>query len=302
VVISDIQRRRYIRAAGAVVALGLTFGSATGFAQQAQNGEWFVPGQARPAAPAPASRPAPRPPSGPSAALPLTGDGVGDQANGAPPPQFQLPPAPEIPPIAKGQATPAAIVGILSVPDVLRVSTAYQAAYKELNARGQKLNEDAQKEQATLRDMGQAFANERAKLSPEQIRAKEKEIQDRATEAQRRFGERNRIIQEAGQYVMMQINRTMEQVAQQVALSRGINLVLNRAQILGTTADFDLTPAVAEVLNKALPSVVVPPDGVSPLAMAPAAETPQPGPTTAAAQAQAAATGPAPAAKPPLKR
>ena len=138
------------------------------------------------------------------------------------------------------------------MPDVLRISTAYQAAYKELNARGQKLNEDAQKEQDALRDLGQAFAAERAKLSPEQIRTKEKEIQDRATEAQRRFGERNRIIQEAGQYVMLQINRTMEQVAQQVALSRGINLVLNRAQILGTTADFDLTPAVAEVLNKAL--------------------------------------------------
>ena len=63
----------------------------------------------------------------------------------------------------------------------------------------------------------------------------------------------------------------MEQVAQQVAVSRGINLVLNRAQILGTTADFDLTPAVADVLNKALPSVVVPPDGVSPMAMAPPA-------------------------------
>ena len=144
---------------------------------------------------------------------------------------------------------------------MLRISTAYQAAYKELNARGQKLNEDAQKEQTALRDLGQSFAAERAKLSPEQIRTKEKEIQERATEAQRSFGERNRIIQEAGQYVMMQINRTMEQVAQQVALSRGINLVLNRAQILGTTADFDLTPAVADVLNKALPSVVVPPDG-----------------------------------------
>ena len=135
-----------------------------------------------------------------------------------PPLKVQLPPAPEIPPIPKGQATPAAIVGILSVPDVLRISTAYQAAYKELNARGQKLNEDAQKEQAALRDLGQSFAAERAKLSPEQIRTKEKEIQERATEAQRRFGDRNRIIQEAGQYVMMQINRTMEQVAQQVAL------------------------------------------------------------------------------------
>ncbi len=57
---------------------------------------------------------------------------------------------------------------------------------------------------------------------------------------------------------MAQIDRTIEQVAQQVAISRGINLVLNRAQILGTTADFDLTPAVADVLNKVLPSVVDP--------------------------------------------
>jgi Skp family chaperone for outer membrane proteins len=286
------------RGKGAVVALALMLAPLTALAQQSPNGEWFVPGQARPAAAPPAARPVQRPPVSPAGVpgvLPLPGgDGSGDQAGGATPQQqFQLPPAPEIPPVPKGQATPAAIVGILSVPDVLRVSTAYQAAYKELNARGQKLNEDAQKEQGALRDLGQTFAAERAKLTPEQIRSREKEIQERATEAQRRFGERNRIIQEAGQYVMLQINRTMEQVAQQVALSRGINLVLNRAQILGTTADFDLTPAVADVLNKALPSVVVPPDGVSPLAMAapnasaagaPPAAAPTPATTAAAAK------------------
>jgi Skp family chaperone for outer membrane proteins len=228
-------------------------------------------------------------------ALPLPADGAGDQAGLTQQQlQVQLPPAPEVPPIPKGPATPAAIIGILSVPDVLRVSAAYQAAYKELNGRGQKLNEDAQKEQAALRDMGQSFANERAKLSPEQIRAKERDIQERATEAQRKFGERNRIIQEAGQYVMAQINRTMEQVAQQVALSRGINLVLNRAQILGTTADFDLTPAVGEVLNKVLPTVVVPPDGVSPMAMAPpASATGEPGTPALPASAATAAAKPA---------
>jgi Skp family chaperone for outer membrane proteins len=285
--------QNYSKGAGAVVALALALHPLAGHAQQAPNGEWFVPGQARPAIP-PAARSVPRPAPGPVTApssVPLTGDPAAEPGGAVPPLQVQLPPAPEIPPIPKGQATPAAIVGILSVPDVLRISTAYQAAYKELNARGQKLNEDAQKEQAALRDLGQSFAAERAKLSPEQIRGKEKEIQERATDAQRRFGERNRIIQEAGQYVMMQINRTMEQVAQQVALSRGINLVLNRAQILGTTADFDLTPEVADVLNKALAGVIVPPDGVSPLAMA----TPQ---TT---QAAAAPTGGAPAAPAPAK-
>jgi Skp family chaperone for outer membrane proteins len=292
--------QKHIYRAGAAVVLALAFHPLSGVAQQAPNGEWFVPGQTRPAA-SPAARPAPRPAPGPAAAPgpgPLTGD-VGGEPGGNPPPlQVQLPPAPEIPAIAKGQATPAAIVGILSVPDVLRISTAYQAAYKDLNVRGQKLNEDAQKEQATLRELQQAYVADRPKLTPEQIRAKEKELQDRATDAQRRFGERNRIIQEAGQYVMMQINRTMEQVAQQVALSRGINLVLNRAQILGTTADFDLTPEVADVLNKALPSVVVPPDGISPLAMAPpAATTPTATPASATAPATAAATP----AKPPQK-
>jgi Skp family chaperone for outer membrane proteins len=301
--------KHFIKASGGIIALALAAYPLPVSAQQPQSGEWFVPGQARPAAPArqaprQAQTQAPAPSSGPGA-LPLPPDPNGEQAGGPPPLQVQLPPAPEIPQIPKGQATPAAIVGILSVPDVLRVSTAYQAAYKELNARGQKLNEDAQKEQGALRDLGQSFAAERAKLPPEQVRNKEKEIQERATEAQRRFGERNRIIQEAGQYVMMQINRTMEQVAQQVALSRGINLVLNRAQILGTTADFDLTPAVADVLNKALPSVVLPPDGVSPLAMAGPADAPQGAatgaPTGGSATATPASAAAAPA-KPPQKR
>jgi Skp family chaperone for outer membrane proteins len=181
-----------------------------------------------------------------------------------PPLQVQLPPMPEIPTIAKGSPTPAAIIGVLSVPDVLRISTAYQLADKELAARRGRVNEDGQKEQNTLRELGQSFANERAKLSPEQIRTREKEYADRVNDSRRKFSERARIIQEAGQYVMAQIERVIEQVAQQVAASRGVNLVLNRAQVLGTTADFDLTPQVADVLNKILPTVVIPPDGISP--------------------------------------
>ena len=67
---------------------------------------------------------------------------------------------------------------------------------------------------------------------------REKELQDRIAESRRVFGERNRIIQEASQYVMAQIDRAVEMVTQQVAISRGINLVLNRAQILGDDQRF----------------------------------------------------------------
>jgi Skp family chaperone for outer membrane proteins len=268
--------------------------------QNAQpNQGWFVPNQPRTAAPAarPAPRPAPAPQSAQGGVPGLIPEGVspGAEGQGQQQVQVQLPPPPEVPPLPKGPTPPAAIVGVLSVPDVMRASTAFQQADKEFLARRQKLNEDAQKEQVALRDLGQALANERAKLSPEQIRTREKELQDRITESRRTFGERNRIIQEASQYVMAQIDRGVELVTQQVAISRGINLVLNRAQMLGTTNDFDMTAAVVDDLNKVLASVVIPPEGISPVAM-----QPPPGATPAAAPAPGT-PAPAAAAKPPAK-
>jgi Skp family chaperone for outer membrane proteins len=282
--------------AAAILSASLVPGAA-----QQQSPEWFVPNQAqRPgAAPRPAARPTAPAPVVPQGAVPgLLPDGAAAGAEGQPQQQVQvqLPPPPEVPPLPKGQTPPAAIVGVLSVPDVMRASTAFQQADKEFLARRQKLNEDAQKEQVTLRDLGQQLANERSKLSPEQIRAREKDLQDRITESRRTFGERNRIIQEASQYVMAQIDRAVEMVTQQVAISHGINIVLNRAQILGTTSDFDLTPQVVDDLNKVLGSVVIPPAGVSPVAM-----QPQPGGAAPAtgAQPSAAQPGTAPGAPPP---
>jgi Skp family chaperone for outer membrane proteins len=278
--------------------LGVVLSSYSLPAAAQQNQQWFVPNQPRTAPARPAPRPSPAPSSQPdpqTLAPGLTTDAAppGTETQSQQQVQMQLPPPPEVPPLPKGPTPPAAIVGVLSVADVMRASTAFQQADKEFVGRRQKLNEDAQKEQVSLRDLGQQLANERGKLTPEQIRTREKELQDRIAESRRVFGERNRIIQEASQYVMAQIDRATEMVTQQVAISRGINLVLNRAQILGTTSDFDMTPAVVDDLNKIMASVVIPPDGVSPVAMAQS----QGG---AAGAGAAAGSTPAPA-KPPAK-
>jgi Skp family chaperone for outer membrane proteins len=262
-----------------------------------QNQQWFVPNQPRAAAPRPAApRPTPTAQPGEAPGAGLMPEGAVPGAEGqSPQVQVQLPPPPEVPPLPKGPTPPAAIVGVLSVADVMRASTAFQQADKEFVSRRQKLNEDAQKEQVTLRDLGQGLANDRSKLTPEQIRSREKDLQDRIAESRRVFGERNRIIQEASQYVMAQIDRATEMVTQQVAISRGINLVLNRAQILGTVNEFDLTPAVVEDLNKVLAAVTIPPDGVSPVAM-----KPPEGSATPVSEQQPAASPAKPPAKPPV--
>jgi Skp family chaperone for outer membrane proteins len=281
---------RSLAAALLAAALALSF-AASAFAQN--NPDYFVPGQPKAQA-APSGKPKPGPAQRPPPGNPVqvAPPQIGAQGPGTdqqePPPQLnvQLPPPPDLPALPKGEAPPVAVIGVMGVPEVMRASAAAQQVEKIIGERRAKLNEDAQKEQAVWREMQQTLANDRAKLSAEQVRARERDLQERITNAQRQFRDRNRIIQEAAQYALAQIERTLIAVIRQVAEARGMNLVLHRAQVALNVNQFDITDQVAEQLNKILPSVVIPPDGVSPSSIAQA-----PG-TAPAASAAAPATAP----------
>ncbi len=277
---------------------------------------WFIPNQAaHPAAPArPAARPAPRAVApAPAAIMPPDAGQAADaeQANEAPPPQVPAPPIPTLPALPRTAGPPAVVIGVLGVPEVMRASTAAQEVEKVISGRRQKLAEDAQKEQASWRELQQQAANQRSTLSQDQLRTKEHDLQERIMSAQRQFRDRNRIIQEAAQYSLGQIESTLIAVIRQVSESRGMNLVLHRTQVALNINEFDITDQVAAQLNKVLPSVQIPADGVDPMTLvknqapAPAAasatlmqNTPSNGPS-AMLPGSAPATPPAPApAKP----
>lgn len=227
--------------------------------------DWFMPGQPHTAAAPTAARRAPsRGERAPPVAVPVQTNPSAAGQPTQPGPQVQLPPIPQLPALARGPTPPAAVIGVLGVPEVMRASTAAQQVEKILGTRRDKLNQDAQKEQAAWRDLQQSLANDRAKLNPEQIRTREHELQERITNAQRLFRERNKIIQDAAQYALAQIERTLIGVIRQVSESRGMNLVLHRAQVALNVNEFDITAQVTEQLNKLLPSVNIPPDGQEP--------------------------------------
>ena len=288
---------RSVVAAAGLLAAGLVLQCPPAAAQQ--NPGYFIP----PAAPSGPRAPAPRQ-SGPRVAAPSqvqvtppTGlPDAGGNAQNAPPIQVQLPPVPDLPPLGRGPAPPAAVIGVLGIPDIMHAATAAQQVEKTIGERREKLNEDAQKEQAAWRDLQQALANQRASLNADQIRTKERELQERITNSQRQFRDRNRFIQEAAQVGLAQIERMLIATIRQVAESRGMNLVLHRAQVALNINEFDITEPVVEQMNKVLPSVVLPPDGVS----AVAAQLAQPvSPTAAAPAAPTAPAAPAPASPGP---
>ena len=286
------------------VLLGATILTQAAPVRAQQGQDWFVPGQPQKStAPRTNTHVNPR-----NAQPPAAGVGAGAEAAAAPPGppppqmQLQLPPVPQLPPLPKGPAPPAAVIGVLGVPEVMRASTAAQEVERAIGGRRAKLNQDAQKEQAAWRDMQQALVNERSKLNPEQIRARERALQDRITNAQRQFRDRNRIIQEEGQYALGQIEQTLVAVIRQISESRGMNLVLHRQQVALNVNEFDITAEVAGELNKVLPSVTIPAEGQEP-PMVPV-KPPVPGqppgqPPTAAASPGAVPTAATPSAATP---
>jgi len=128
----------------ALVAVLVSYLPAPSAAQQ--NQDYFIPGQPKPAAPAQTPRPGTKPPppqrpgANPVQVAPPQLGGIAGGAGGAagpgaqepppPPLNVQLPPPPELPPLPKGESPPAAVIGVMGVPDVMRASAAAQQVEK----------------------------------------------------------------------------------------------------------------------------------------------------------------------------
>jgi Skp family chaperone for outer membrane proteins len=257
---------------------GLLLLAAPALAQQQQQGqEWFIPGQqqqrpaqggAQPAQGQPQARP-------PGQQAPA----AGQQAQGQ-----QRP--------AAGQRPPTAVIAIVDIPEVQRLSAAFNQVREEIERRRAKLNDDLQREQGRWRDEQQALAGARATLPPETLRQRERDLQDRISDAQRIFRDRNRAIDAAAQQGLQQIEQALGAVIRQVASSRGANIVLPRPLIIYNEAGFDITDEVSAQMNRVLRSVTLPPEGVMP-GEAPAAQQQRPAQGAAPANAPAQPAAPA---------
>lgn len=200
----------------------------------------------------------------PPANAPLMDDEEdGDMQNQAQP-VLPLPPIPTPAPVAKTNPPPQPVIGVISVPDVMRQSTAYLEAEKLLVARRDNLQQDVQKEQKAWRSEQQQIQAKARTMTSEQIQSRARQLQARVLKAQKDFRNRSRIIQEAAQVSFGQIERELIQIIQNVAASHNMNLVLHREQVALSVNELDITNDVVKDLNKNLPSVFVPAANVDP--------------------------------------
>ena len=245
-----------------------------------QDPGFFVP----PGGQRPQAQP-PRPPQGqPSAQRPPQGQPQpGQPQPGQPRPAGRTEAPAPLPP---GQPPPAAVIGIVDIPEVQRVSAAFNQVREEIERRRTRLNDELQREQNGWREAQQALAGERAGLQAEVLRLRERELQDRITDSQRIFRNRSQAIEQAAQAALVEIEQALGTVIRLVAQSRNVNIMLPRPLVIMNEPAFDLTEEIAQQFNRNLPRVTMQAesDGRNPPAPAPAAGArPPAGPPSAPA-------------------
>jgi Skp family chaperone for outer membrane proteins len=240
-------------------AIIMAVGSPTAFAQSSPG--YFIPPSA---GSAPSGDQAPRvthhaeAPAAPMGSDAAAGDAAAAQA------QPQLPAIPTLPKLPQEAPPPAAVIGVLSVPEVMQKSTAAEGVQEIIQQRRQKLAQEAQKDQQGWEQEQAKITADRPKLTDAQVEAKEKGLQNEIAAAQTSFRARDQAIQNSAQVALGQIESVLIAVIRQVSEARGMNLVLHREQVALNINAFDITADVATQLNKLLPSVPVPPSVVTP--------------------------------------
>ena len=175
-----------------------------------------------------------------------------------------MPPIPQLPDLPKEAAPPVAVIGVLSVPEVMQKSTAAQGVQAIIQQRQAELGHDAQHARAKIQAEQARILAERGKLSDSELEAREQALRDEIAATQTKFEERNQAIQNSGQAALGQIESELIGIIRQEAQAHGMNLVLHREQVALNVNAFDITDDVVSQLNKLLPSVKVPPSVVTP--------------------------------------
>lgn len=258
---------------GLMAACGIAMADTSKTDGKTNNPGWFVPKAEQPQSHTPAVSARHH-----RAAAPVDADNEEDSVEPAQtPPVLPLPPVPVTPAIAKKSPPPAAIIGVISVPGVMQLSTAAQEMQQVLGERRDKLAQEVQKEEASWRAEQQKLQVQARTLTSDQIQIRERHLQERRAKDQHDFGNKARIIQEAYQVAFHQLERELEQrngIIARVAAAHGMNLILHAEQAVLHVGEQDITEEVAGHLNKILPHVFIPAADVDPEVLAKSGKMP----------------------------
>ena len=161
---------------------------------------------------------------------------------------------------------PPVIVALFDKEALFRESAAGKDFRKQLEELRNKFQGDLAHQQEELKKKDQDLRNRQALLSAEAFEAERKKFEAEVQGAQGKFEERNRQIQAAIGNAEQEIFKATTPILGEIMRQKGATLLLDKAAVLISANDFDITSEVVKKLDGMLPKIKlelkpVPPPG-----------------------------------------
>lgn len=169
-------------------------------------------------------------------------------------------PAPAAAPAAPRQPAgplPAPIIAVVDVDKIRESATAAKSVRDQLTKQQSAYQDDIAKQENDLRNAEQELNKQRTVLSPEAFAQRRQQFEQRVAEFQRSVQARRKQLDDAYKNSMVQVNKVVVDVIQDVAAQRGATLMLPRSQIILSAPAMEVTDEVLDLVNRKLPTVRV---------------------------------------------
>ncbi len=149
------------------------------------------------------------------------------------------------------------VIAVIAYEDILLKSVATRAIQEQLKARRTTYEAELTAKKKEIQDASQELTRQRAILSPEAFREKQRQLEARVVEIQRYEEILRRQLVKAYTEAIGEVRKEMEIIIAELAEERGFTLALPRSQVVYTSDAFVLSEEVSSRLDRRLPHVEV---------------------------------------------
>jgi outer membrane protein len=157
----------------------------------------------------------------------------------------------------QAQALPAPVIGIVDVQRVLRESKASKSVRPEIDRMRKAFQKQVSEQEQRLRQVEQELNRQRAILAPEAFAQKRRAFSEDARKAQSNVQQRRRDLDRAFNASKNEILENLVVVAQAVAESRKLNVLVEKRFVFLSAKTMDVTNDVIARLDKRLPKLKI---------------------------------------------
>lgn len=161
-----------------------------------------------------------------------------------------------VPTIVKAETLPTPVIGVVEQA-TLDKSSALASIIKQVEEMRQKIQKEMSNYETELKAQDKKLAEEQKTLSEKEFAEKRQAFDKRVREIQEKIEVRRAQMELAVEDAKKKVYEAFLKVADEVRKEAGANIILYKETVVTAGKEFDLTAAVLEKLNKALPTVSV---------------------------------------------